>query len=90
MSEPATKKRPSDDPIVDEDIDTSDIPEITDAQWTTARKGRYFRPTKTSVTIRLDSDLLDWFKTRAETGGYQTEINRVLRRHMIEAIKSGG
>jgi len=90
MSEPATKKRPSDDRIVDEDIDTSDIPEITDAQWATARKGRYFRPTKTSVTIRLDSDLLDWFKTRAETRGYQTEINRVLRRHMIEAIKSGG
>jgi uncharacterized protein (DUF4415 family) len=90
MSEPATKKKHSDDQAVDEDIDASDIPEITDAQWATARKGRHFRPTKTSVTIRLDSDLIDWFKARAEAGGYQTEINRVLRRHMIEVIKSGG
>jgi uncharacterized protein (DUF4415 family) len=100
MSEPATKKKHSDDPapnvleqvagMADENIDTGDIPEITDAQWATAQKGRYFRPTKTSVTIRLDSDLVDWFKTRAETGGYQTDINRVLRRHMLETIKSRG
>lgn len=99
MSEPATKKRYSDDRtaeamehaagMADNNIDTSDIPEISDAQWATARKGRHFRPTKTSVTIRLDADLVDWFKARAEDGGYQTEINRVLRRHMVETMKSG-
>jgi uncharacterized protein (DUF4415 family) len=100
MSKHATIKKPSDDEveaalnhiaaIPDEAIDTSDIPEITEAQWATARKGRYFRPNKTSITIRLDADLVDWFKAHAENGGYQTEINRVLRRHMVEAIKKAG
>jgi len=100
MSEPATKKERSDDDveaalrriasIPDSEIDTSDIPEITEAQWATAQKGRYFRPTKTSITIRLDADLVDWFKAHTENGGYQTEINRVLRQHMVHAIKSAG
>jgi uncharacterized protein (DUF4415 family) len=53
-------------------------------------RGRFFRPNKTSVTIRLDADLVDWFKAHAENGGCQTEINRVLRRHMVEAIKKTG
>lgn len=98
MSEPPTKRKRSDievgaalrriAAIADAEIDTSDIPEITEAQWTTAQKGRHFRPYKTSITIRLDADLVDWFKAHAENGGYQTEINRVLRQHMIEAIKS--
>ena len=74
--------------LPEDEIDTNDIPEAPRDNMLAGERGRYFRPTKTSVTIRLDSDLLDWFKTRAETGGYQTEINRVLRRHMLEAIKS--
>jgi uncharacterized protein (DUF4415 family) len=91
------KRKPSDDEIEaavrhiaairEDEIDTSDIPEITEAQWATVQKGRHFRPTKTSVTIRLDADLVAWFKAHAENGGYQTEMNRVLRRHMLEAIK---
>jgi uncharacterized protein (DUF4415 family) len=84
MNEPATKtKHSADDPVSDELIDTSDIPEITGAQWQTAQPGRFFRPNKTSITIRLDADLVDWFKTNADRSGYQTEINRVLRQHMI-------
>jgi uncharacterized protein (DUF4415 family) len=71
-------------------IDTSDIPEITDVQWKTAQKAGHFRPYKTSITIRLDADLIDWFKKEAEKGGYQTEINRVLRRHMMDSIKNAG
>jgi uncharacterized protein (DUF4415 family) len=37
------------------------------------------------VTIRIDADVLAWFKEHAEGRGYQTEINRVLRRHVAEA-----
>jgi uncharacterized protein (DUF4415 family) len=40
---------------------------------------------KTRVTIRLDDDILDWFRTqvhRAGGGNYQTLINRALREHM--------
>eukprot|EP01035_Chromulina_nebulosa_P041111 gene41111-55582_t len=100
MSEHATKRKSSDAEsdaalrriaaISEDEIDTSDIPEITEAQWHTAQKGRHFRPYKTAITIRLDADVVDWFKARSENGGYQTEINRVLRQHMLEAIKSAG
>lgn len=75
--------------IAEEQIDTDDIPEAPIANMMAGERGRYFRPTKTSITIRLDADLVDWFKKQAENSGYQTEINRVLRNHMDEAIKKG-
>jgi uncharacterized protein (DUF4415 family) len=52
----------------DEDIDTSDIPEITDG--TKAIVGKFYRPIKSSVTIRLDADVLAWLKRSGP--GYQT------------------
>jgi uncharacterized protein (DUF4415 family) len=76
--------------LPEDQIDTNDIQEAPLANMMTGERGRYFRPTKTSITIRLDADLVDWFRTKTENGGYQTEINRVLRRHMIETIKNAG
>lgn len=70
--------------LPDDQIDTSDIPEITDEQWATARRGAHFRPLKTPVTIRLDADVVAWFKENAQSGKYQSEINRVLRQHMAD------
>jgi uncharacterized protein (DUF4415 family) len=67
----------------DEDIDTSDIPEMSDEQWESAR--RYVRPIKQPVTIRLDAEVVGWFKEHAGDHPYQTEINRVLRQHVAEA-----
>lgn len=75
--------------LPENEIDTGDIPEASFENMMMGARGRYFRPNKTSITIRLDADLVDWFKAHAENGGYQTEINRALRRHMIEAIKKG-
>ncbi len=67
--------------LPDEQIDTSEIPELTD--WTDARRGLFYRPVKQQITLRLDSDVVDWFKRNAPGGrGYQTEINRALRRHV--------
>lgn len=55
--------------------DTSDMPEVAD--WSRAERGRYFRPIKRQVTLRLDADLLDHF---AKDGvGYQTRLNAALR-----------
>lgn len=62
----------------DEDIDLSDIPEITD--WSRAVVGRFYRPIKKSLTIRVDKDVLAWLK--ADGKGYQTRINRLLREAM--------
>jgi uncharacterized protein (DUF4415 family) len=68
----------------DEDIDTSDIPEMTDEQWANARR-KHPRAVKQPVTIRLDADVVGWFKEQAGDRPYQTEINRVLREHVANA-----
>jgi uncharacterized protein (DUF4415 family) len=62
----------------DEDINTSDIPEITDGSK--AVVGKFYRPIKSPVTIRLDADVLDWLKRSGP--GYQTRINALLRQAM--------
>src|SRR5688500_6726794 len=62
----------------DSAIDASDIPEITD--WSKAQVGRFYRPIKQPVTIRLDADVIAWFKATAPQ--YQTAVNKVLREYM--------
>ena len=59
----------------DSEIDTSDAPAVAD--WSGAIRGAFFRPIKKPVAIRLDADVLDWFKRRGK--GYQTRINDALR-----------
>ncbi|HEU0122463.1 MAG TPA: BrnA antitoxin family protein [Bryobacteraceae bacterium] len=63
----------------DRKIDTSDIPEVRQLP-TGAVIGKFYRPVKQSVTIRLDADVLDWLK--GSGGGYQTRINTYLREAM--------
>jgi uncharacterized protein (DUF4415 family) len=59
----------------DQAIDTTDIPEVLD--WTGARRGRFHRPLKRQITLRLDADLVDFFEGQGK--GYQTRINAALR-----------
>ena len=73
--------------LPNDQIDTVDIPEAPAENWVHARRGELYRPIKQPVTMRLDADILAWFKEHAANGGYQTEINRVLRRHVAEAEK---
>jgi uncharacterized protein (DUF4415 family) len=70
------------DAMVDEDIDLSDIPEITPEMFarSVVRRGLKPPPGKQQVTIRLDEDVLEWF--RAQGKGYQTRINSLLRAYM--------
>jgi len=73
----------------DEDIDTSDIPEWTDEDWARARPYHSIRPVKQQLTLRLDADLVAWFKAQSPGGkGYQTAINEALRRH-VERERAG-
>ena len=65
----------------DEDIDLTDTPEIKD--WSKAVVGRFYRPIKKSLTIRLDADVLAWLKSEGK--GYQTRINRILREAMEQS-----
>lgn len=73
--------------LADEDIDTSDLPEIGD--WSQAVRGRFYRPIKKPVTIRLDADVIHWLKQGGR--GYQTRVNKILRDAMEkQEANSGG
>lgn len=63
--------------MIDKDINVEDIPELDDDFFNNALLQL---PTKQSVTIRMDSDVLVWFKSQGK--GYQTRINQLLRRYM--------
>jgi uncharacterized protein (DUF4415 family) len=66
----------------DSEIDTSDIPELTEEQWKNAVRGRFYRPVKQQITARLDSDVLHWLKSQGK--GYQSRMNEILRREMMK------
>ena len=66
----------------DDEIDTDDIPEAPAENWVHAKRPGLYRAIKKPVTLRLDLDVVEWFKDHAPEGGYQTEINRVLRRYV--------
>jgi uncharacterized protein (DUF4415 family) len=65
------------DQMVDQDIDPTDIPLLDDAFF---RNADLRLPIKKAVTIRLDADVLEWFK--GQGAGYQTRINQLLRHYM--------
>jgi uncharacterized protein (DUF4415 family) len=69
----------------DSEIDFSDIPPLTENFWRNAVRGKYYKPTKTSTTVRIDSDVLAWLRTQGK--GYQSRINAILRRKMLESLK---
>ena len=62
----------------DSEIDTNSIPEILD--FDTNERGQFYRPVKKSVTLRLDADLLAWFRKHHDK--YQTAINNALREYV--------
>jgi uncharacterized protein (DUF4415 family) len=66
------------DAMRDEDIDTSDIPALDESFFANATI-RMPKPKK-AITIRLDQDVVDWYKSEGK--GYQTRINAVLRLYM--------
>jgi uncharacterized protein (DUF4415 family) len=57
--------------LSDEEIDTREVPEIVD--WSSARRGALYRPVKQQITLRIDAEIIEWFRSRARWGeGYQT------------------
>ena len=66
------------DALTDSEIDTTDIPPLDDSFF--AHAELRLPETKQTITIRLDKDVVDWFKSRGK--GYQTRMNAVLRMYM--------
>lgn len=68
----------------EDQIDTSDIPELPPGAWKNAVRGKWYRPVKQPVSIRLDADVLAWLKAKGD--GYQTKVNTFLRERMLREI----
>lgn len=68
----------------DEDIDLSEIPEVTPEMFARGVLRRNFQPIppKKQITLRIDSDVVEWYKKQGR--GYQTRINSLLRAYMKE------
>lgn len=73
----------------DDAIDTDDIPEAPAENWSVARRATPARPPPGPVTVQLDADVLAWLMRRAPSDGYQSEVNRILRRHATDAERQG-
>jgi uncharacterized protein (DUF4415 family) len=65
------------------DIDLSDLPEVRD--WDGAMVGKFYRPIKKPLTLRVDADVLAWLKSQGK--GYQTRINEILRSAMLNQAR---
>lgn len=65
----------------DGEIDFSDIPATTEGDWKGAERGKFYRPVKRQLTVRIDADIVEWLKSEGQ--GYQTRMNAILRREML-------
>jgi uncharacterized protein (DUF4415 family) len=73
------------DALTDEELEASiDVEEEGEFDWETAIPVSIILDPKRQITIRLDQDVLDWFK--AQGSGYQTRINAVLRAYVDAQI----
>ena len=77
MKKKSETKRKKLSVMTDKDIDFSDISELDESFF---REARWQPPVKKPVTIRIDEDVLAWF--RGQGPGYQPRINMLLRRYM--------
>jgi uncharacterized protein (DUF4415 family) len=71
--------------LPDSSIDYSDIPPLGEEFWKSAVQGKFYRPTKTSTTMRLDDDVLFWLRSKGR--GYQTRVNAILRDAMLHEVR---
>jgi uncharacterized protein (DUF4415 family) len=62
-----------------------DIPVLPESAWVGAVRGRFYRPVKQAVSLRLDADVLAWLKKDGE--GYQTRVNQMLREKMLAELE---
>jgi uncharacterized protein (DUF4415 family) len=65
------------------DLTDPDAPEVT--VWDDAERGRFYRPLKQQITLRLDKDIIAWFKAQGDK--YQTRINEALREYVRRQIE---
>jgi uncharacterized protein (DUF4415 family) len=65
------------------EIDFSDLPPTQRKDWQGAERGKFYRPIKQQLTVRVDADVLEWLKSQGS--GYQSRLNDILRNAMLGA-----
>ncbi len=70
--------------LSEDSIDTSDIPPLSDRFWKNAVRNPFYRPLKSQLTVRVDSDVLAWLRSAGR--GYQTKLNTILREAMVRDV----
>ncbi|MEO5862835.1 MAG: BrnA antitoxin family protein [Burkholderiales bacterium] len=63
------------------EIDFSDLPPTTEQDWQGAARGKFYRPIKQQLTVRIDADVVEWLKSQGK--GYQSRLNDILRAAML-------
>ena len=69
----------------DSEIDVSEIPALGESLWRNAVRNPYYRPVKQQLTVRLDADVVAWLRRHGR--GYQTRLNKVLRKAMLDDLR---
>ena len=72
----------------DSEIDLSEMPELDESFWKNAVRNPFYRPVKQQLTVRLDADVVAWFRQQGK--GYQTRLNDVLREAMLKEVREKG
>jgi uncharacterized protein (DUF4415 family) len=67
------------------DIDFSDLPATTKQDWQGAVRGKFYRPVKQQLTVRIDADVVGWLKEEGK--GYQSRMNDILRAAMLDKVR---
>lgn len=66
-------------------IHFSDLPASSARDWQGAVRGKFYRPVKRQLTVRIDADVLEWLKSQG--GAYQTRLNEILRAAMLKGVR---
>ena len=70
---------------LEDSIDFSDLPATSRKDWQGATRGKFYRPIKQQLTVRVDADVLEWLKSQGS--GYQSRLNDILRNAMLGASR---
>jgi len=69
----------------DSAIDFSDLPGAARKDWGGAVRGKFYRPIKQQLTVRIDADVIEWL--RSDGKGYQSRLNDILRAAMLNKTR---
>jgi uncharacterized protein (DUF4415 family) len=73
--------------LPDRAIDTSDAPEVLD--WSSAKRGLFYRPVNQQLTLRLDADVVAWFKRHTTSNEVLKHVSNRALSEYVQGQASG-